>query len=157
MQKPNAAGPAIEAMGTTMNRTFTIRQLTKEFSVTARTLRFYEDEGLIAPERRGQTRIYSVKDRARIMLILRGRRLGFSLAEIREYLGLYDPSANERQLQHARKKFEERIVAFERQKVDIDVAISELKRGINEVDQHLAEAAMNTNVSEPAREAAAAA
>ena len=138
-----------------MNRTFTIRQLTKEFSVTARTLRFYEDEGLIAPERRGQTRIYSVKDRARIMLILRGRRLGFSLAEIREYLGLYDPSANERQLQHARKKFEERIVAFERQKVDIDVAISELKRGIDEVNQHLTEAAVQTSVSEPAHEVAA--
>ena len=125
-----------------MNRTFTIRQLTKEFSVTARTLRFYEDEGLIAPERRGQTRIYSVKDRARIILILRGRRLGFSLAEIREYLELYDQTGNARQLQHARKKFEERIVAFEKQKVDIDVAISELKRSIAEVDQHLAEAAV---------------
>ena len=137
-----------------MNRTFTIRQLTKEFSVTARTLRFYEDEGLIAPERRGQTRIYSVKDRARIILILRGRRLGFSLAEIREYLELYDQVANSRQLLHARKKFEERIVAFERQKVDIDVAISELKRSIVEVDQHLAEAAAES--SEPAQETVAA-
>ena len=65
-------------------RTYTIRQLTKEFGVTARTLRFYEDEGLIAPERRGQTRIYSVRDRARITLIVRGRKVGFSLAEIRE-------------------------------------------------------------------------
>ena len=74
---------------TTINRTYTIRQLTKEFSVTARTLRFYEDEGLIAPERRGQTRIYSARDRARIILILRGRRVGFSLAEIREILDLY--------------------------------------------------------------------
>ncbi|MDE2184178.1 MAG: MerR family DNA-binding transcriptional regulator [Alphaproteobacteria bacterium] len=123
-----------------MNRTFTIRQLTKEFTVTARTLRFYEDEGLIAPERRGQTRIYSVRDRARIILILRGRRLGFSLAEIREYLDLYDQNLNVRQLQHARRKFEERIVAFERQKADIDVAISELKRSIAEVDQRLAAA-----------------
>jgi len=127
-----------------MNRTFTIRQLTKEFSVTARTLRFYEDEGLIAPERRGQTRIYSVRDRARIILILRGRRLGFSLAEIREYLDLYDQNLNQRQLQHARRKFEERIVAFERQKVDIDVAISELKRSIAEVDQRLAHHAAGT-------------
>lgn len=139
-----------------MNRTFTIRQLTKEFSVTARTLRFYEDEGLIGPERRGQTRIYSVKDRARIMLILRGRRLGFSLAEIREYLELYDQNLNTRQLQHARKKFEERIVAFEKQKVEIDVAISELKRSIVEVDQHLADAAADVP-SEPAHEAVAAA
>ena len=65
---------------------YTIRQLTKEFGVTARTLRFYEDEHLIAPGRRGQTRLYSARDRARIILILRGRRLGFSLAEIREVL-----------------------------------------------------------------------
>ncbi len=71
-----------------MDRTFSIRQLTKEFSVTARTLRFYEDEKLIAPGRRGQTRIYSARDRVRITLILRGRRLGFSLAEIRELLDL---------------------------------------------------------------------
>jgi len=141
-----------------MNRTFTIRQLTKEFSVTARTLRFYEDEGLIAPERRGQTRIYSVKDRARIMLILRGRRLGFSLAEIREYLDLYNQADNARQLTHARKKCEERIVAFEKQKVDIDLAISELKRSIAEVDQHLADQAaeQTSPLAEPAEAAAAA-
>jgi DNA-binding transcriptional MerR regulator len=122
-----------------MNRTFTIRQLTKEFSVTARTLRFYEDEGLIAPERRGQTRIYSVKDRARIILILRGRRLGFSLAEIREYLEMYNADSNARQLTHARKKCEERIVLFEKQKVEIDSAIAELKRTLVEVDGHLAD------------------
>ena len=122
-----------------MNRTFTIRQLTKEFSVTARTLRFYEDEGLIAPERRGQTRIYSVKDRARIILILRGRRLGFSLAEIREYLEMYNADDNARQLTHTRKKCEERIVAFEKQKVEIDSAIAELKRTLVEVDDHLAD------------------
>ena len=131
-----------------MTKTFTIRQLTKEFAVTARTLRFYEDEGLIAPERRGQTRIYSVKDRARIILILRGRRLGFSLAEIREYLEMYTSENNARQLSHARKKCEERIVAFEKQKVDIDVAISELKRAIVEVDQHLADGASDTGEGE---------
>lgn len=120
-----------------MSRTFTIRQLTKEFSVTARTLRFYEDEGLIAPERRGQTRIYSVRDRARIVLILRGRRLGFSLAEIREYLDLYDRNLSVRQLSHARRQFEERIAAFERQKRDIDTAVGELQRSIKEVDERL--------------------
>lgn len=140
-----------------MNRTFTIRQLTKEFSVTARTLRFYEDEGLIGPERRGQTRIYSVKDRARIILILRGRRLGFSLAEIREFLEMYNPDDNARQLTHARKKFEDRIVAFEKQKVDIDVAISELKRSIVEVDQNLADIAAGTAPSDMPVEAVAAA
>ncbi|MGA7674017.1 MAG: MerR family DNA-binding transcriptional regulator [Rhizomicrobium sp.] len=122
-----------------MSRIYTIRQLTKEFSVTARTLRFYEDEGLIAPERRGQTRIYSVRDRARITLILRGRRLGFSLAEIREYLDLYDKNLSVKQLLHARRKFEERISVFERQKVDIDTSITELKRSISEVDDRLAD------------------
>jgi DNA-binding transcriptional MerR regulator len=121
-----------------MSRTYTIRQLTKEFSVTARTLRFYEDEGLIAPERRGQTRIYSVRDRARIILILRGRKVGFSLAEIREYLELYDPGSTVKQLTHARKKFAERIVALEKQKIEIDAAIVEIKRSIAEVDERLA-------------------
>ena len=125
-------------MQETMSRIFTIRQLTKEFSVTARTLRFYEDEGLISPERRGQTRIYAVRDRARIILILRGRRLGFSLAEIREYLDLYDKGLSIRQLLHARRKFEERAAAFEHQKVEIDAAIVELKRSMEEVDSCLA-------------------
>jgi DNA-binding transcriptional MerR regulator len=139
----------------TMSRTFTIRQLTKEFSVTARTLRFYEDEGLIAPERRGQTRIYSVRDRARIILILRGRRLGFSLAEIREYLDLYDRNLSVKQLLHARRKFEERIAVFERQKVDIDTSITELKRGIGEVEDRLANQARKDAQAAP-REAMAA-
>ena len=132
-----------------MNRIFTIRQLTKEFSVTARTLRFYEDEGLIAPERRGQTRIYSVRDRARIILILRGRRLGFSLAEIREYLELYDRNLSVKQLLHARRKFEERIAVFERQKVDIDTSIAELKRSIGEVEDRLANQARKDALAAP--------
>jgi|HubBroStandDraft_5_1064220.scaffolds.fasta_scaffold08143_7 DNA-binding transcriptional MerR regulator len=123
---------------TTINRTYTIRQLTKEFSVTARTLRFYEDEGLIAPERRGQTRIYSVRDRARIILILRGRRVGFSLAEIREILDLYAlQDGGVSQLTHSRKKFAERIETLERQKVDIDESLKELRRGIAAIDETL--------------------
>lgn len=138
-----------------MSHTFTIRQLTKEFSVTARTLRFYEDEGLIAPERRGQTRIYSVRDRARIILILRGRRLSFSLAEIREYLDLYDRNLSVKQLLHARRKFEERIAAFECQKVDIDSSIAEIKRSIGEVEHRLADHARRDAIATP-REAMAA-
>ena len=122
----------------TTARTFTIRQLTKEFSVTARTLRFYEDEGLIAPERRGQTRIYSQRDRARIILILRGRRVGFSLAEIREILGLYRHDDTDLQLVHTRKKFAERIDTLERQKIDIDESLKQLRQGISEIDARLA-------------------
>ena len=122
-----------------MTNTFTIRQLTKEFSVTARTLRFYEDEKLIAPERRGQTRIYSLRDRARIILILRGRRVGFSLAEMREILDLYDiMDGGVTQLVHARRKFEERIAILERQKIDIEDSLGELRRGITNIDMALA-------------------
>src|SRR5437764_426470 len=117
------------------NRTFTIRQLTKEFGVTARTLRFYEDEALIAPARRGQTRIYAPRDRARITLILRGRRVGFSLAEIREILDLYDVhDGGKTQIMHARKKFEERVATLERQKVDIEDSLTELRRAITRID-----------------------
>ena len=124
----------------TSNRTYTIRQLTKEFEVTARTLRFYEDEGLIAPERRGQTRIYHGRDRARITLILRGRRVGFSLAEIREILDLYDThhDGGVTQTLHARKKFEEQLQKLERQKVDIEESLTELRRAISAVDEAIA-------------------
>ncbi len=122
-----------------MVRTFTIRQLTKEFGVTARTLRFYEDEGLIAPERRGHTRIYSSRDRARIILILRGRRVGFALAEIREILDLYNPEDHGvRQTMHARKKFEEQLHKLERQKIDIEDSLTELRRAIKDIDERVA-------------------
>lgn len=123
-------------------RTYTIRQLTKEFSVTARTLRFYEDEGLIAPTRRGQTRIYAPRDRARIILILRGRRVGFSLAEIREILDLYDVhDGGKAQILHARKKFEERVSTLERQKIDIEESLAELRRAIQTIDEAFAKGA----------------
>lgn len=121
------------------NRIYTIRQLTKEFSVSARTLRFYEEEGLIAPTRRGQTRIYSARDRARVILILRGRRMGFTLSEIREFLDFYNPDSDLKQLLLAKKKFEERIKAFERQKQDIDATMAELKTTLDEVNFHLAQ------------------
>src|ERR1700754_237441 len=120
------------------NRIYTIRQLTKEFAVTARTLRFYEDEKLIAPGRRGQTRIYSARDRARIILILRGRRLGFSLTEIGETLNLYDAGdGGANQMAHVRRKYEDRIGALEQQKLDIDAALAELREHIHAIDQAL--------------------
>jgi len=120
-------------------KTYTIRQLTKEFNVTARTLRFYEDKGLIAPSRRGQTRIYAPRDRARITLILRGRRVGFSLAEIREILDLYDVhDGGKAQILHARKKFEERVATLERQKIDIEDSLKELRRAIKAIDESFA-------------------
>jgi DNA-binding transcriptional MerR regulator len=124
--------------GTGMTRTFTIRQLTKEFGVTARALRFYEEEDLIAPARRGQTRLYNARDRARIVLILRGRRVGFSLAELRELLDLYEgPGGNAGQMVEARRKFQERISVLERQKVDIEQSLTELRDGIQSIDAAL--------------------
>jgi len=121
-----------------MTRTFTIRQLTKEFGVTARALRFYEEENLIAPARRGQTRLYSARDRARIALILRGRRVGFSLAELRELLDLYEgPGGSAAQMVEARRKFQERIAVLERQKLDIEQSLLELRDGIQSIDAAL--------------------
>lgn len=123
-----------------MSRTYTIRQLTKELGVTARTLRHYEDEGLIAPARAGLKRLYSARDRARITLILRGRRVGFSLAEIGEILNLYDNNdGGAAQLAHARRKFAERIDTLERQRTDIDDSIAELKLGLTMIDNKLAD------------------
>ncbi len=123
-----------------MSRTFSIRDLTKELGITARTLRYYEAEGLIAPERRGQARLYSARDRARITLVLRGRRVGFSLAEIREILDLYDlGDGGTSQLIHAREKFSERIALLERQKADIEESLADLRLGLTMIKNKLTE------------------
>ena len=106
---------------------YTITDLSAEFAVTPRALRFYEDEGLIAPERRGTTRIYTHRDRARLAWILRGKRVGFSLAEIREMIDLYDVGDG-RHTQRAvtLDRCRRRIAALEAQKHDIDAALAEL-------------------------------
>jgi len=123
-----------------LSRQYTIRELTKELGVTARTLRHYEDEGLIAPARNGQQRIYSPRDRARITLILRGRRVGFTLAEIGEILDLYDTrDGGAAQLAHARRKFAERIDALERQKRDVEESMAELRLGLTMIENKLAD------------------
>ena len=125
-----------------MSRTFSIRDLSKELGVTARTLRHYEAEGLIAPERRGQTRIYSARDRARITLVLRGRRVGFTLAEIGEILDLYDiGDGGLAQLIRAKAKFAERIAVLERQKADIEESLAELRLGLAMIGNKLADRA----------------
>ena len=107
---------------------FSITDLCMEFGVTARALRFYEDEGLIGPERRGTQRLYSHRDRARLAWILRGKRVGFSLTAIREMIDLYDEGDGRRhQRSVAIDRCRERIALLESQKQDIDAAVTELE------------------------------
>ena len=118
---------------------FTIRDLTREFGVTARTLRFYEEKGLIAPRRSGQDRIYSRRDRARLKYVLMGKSVGFSLEEILSMLDLYDLGDGQvTQLKVAHTRFREQIERLERQRRDIDRATAELERACETVAGMLA-------------------
>jgi len=111
-------------------RTFAIRQLCQEFKVTPRALRFYEDKGLLSPARDGMNRVYSHRDRVRLQLILQGKRVGFSLNEIREILDLYDHNdGGAAQMARSLKKFRERISALKNQREDIEGAIQALEEG----------------------------
>ena len=108
---------------------FTITELATAFNVTPRAIRFYEDQGLLNPERRGQNRIYHRRDFVRLAWILRGKRVGFSLAEISEMLDLYDmDDGRARQLQVTLEKCRARIGALHEQRADIDTIIEELQQ-----------------------------
>ena len=110
-----------------MSSTYTITQLAQEFDVTTRTIRFYEDQGLLTPTRKGQTRVYSARDRVRLKLVLRGKRLGFSLGEIREMLDMYDAEPGEAgRLQLFLAKIADRRRLLEQQQEDITVTLKEL-------------------------------
>lgn len=112
---------------TTAQTTYSISDLSKEFDITTRSIRFYEDQGLLKPKRRGQTRIYSLKDRVRLKLILRGKRLGFSLAETRRLFELYDADkSSTAQLNTMLALVEEKKSALQQQMDDIKVVLMEL-------------------------------
>jgi DNA-binding transcriptional MerR regulator len=121
-------------------RTYTIRQLCNEFKVTPRALRFYEDKGLLFPARDGLNRVYSHRDRARVILILRGKRVGLSLSVIRDILDLYKTDeTGAAQMAKSVRKFREQIVALEAQREDIDHAVSELKEAVAVFENRLAQ------------------
>ena len=115
------------AKGAESGDRYGIADLAQEFAVTTRTIRYYEDQGLLSPRRRGQTRLYSPRDRTRLKLILRGKRLGFSLSEVAEIIQLYDTEPGEGgQLDFFIDKIRERRASLEQQREDIDVTIEEL-------------------------------
>ena len=112
----------------TMSATYKIAELAREFDVTTRTIRHYEEQGLLAPARNGLTRVFSARDRVRLKLALRGKRLGFSLQEIKELFQLYDLARDERhQLEVFLDKLEKRKALLEQQREDIAVMLNEVE------------------------------
>jgi len=108
-------------------KTFTIGELSKDFDITPRSIRFYEEQGLLLPERQGQSRVYKNKDRVRLKLILRGKRLGFSLAEIKRLFDLYDTNPNSaQQLQTMLRLTEQKRAIITQQLNDIQMLMNEL-------------------------------
>ncbi|MCI5078205.1 MerR family DNA-binding transcriptional regulator [Oricola sp.] len=110
---------------------YRIGELSKEFDVTLRTLRFYEDKGLLSPRRIGNTRLYSRADRARLKLILLGKRVGMSLLDVKAILDLYDPKGdNRRQLETALEKGEEQMIILKKEREEVETSIAELDRSL---------------------------
>ncbi|MEQ9315973.1 MAG: MerR family DNA-binding transcriptional regulator [Henriciella sp.] len=120
------------------SRTYTISELAREFGITPRALRFYEDKDMLHPARDGMTRVYSHRDRARVTIIVRMKRLGLPLADIREILDLYGLGDNERaQKRKTLEKFRNQVKELESQREDIDVALVELHKGIDWLEDNL--------------------
>ena len=111
-----------------MTELFTVNQLAEELGITPRAIRFYEVKGLVAPRRAGTTRVFDRRDRARLLLVLRGKRLGFSLAEIREFLDLYDTDRTQHsQLHMLLLRVRARIGELEQQRRDLEQTLGELR------------------------------
>jgi DNA-binding transcriptional MerR regulator len=117
-----------QAVNGTDRETRTIAEVAEEFGVTHRTLRYYEDKGLISPERRGTQRIFHPRDRVRLGLVLRGRRLGFPLDEIATIVNMYDQQPGERgQLEYLLAQIDDRRADLEQRRADIEAALAELQ------------------------------
>jgi DNA-binding transcriptional MerR regulator len=125
----------VEAAG----RLYSVTQLGVDLGVSARTIRFYEDKGLISPRRAGNNRVYTFRDRARMILILRGKKLGFTLRDIKEYLDLYDADpTHAKQLRLLLKAVRSRILQLEDQRLALDEALGELLEVETQARQALA-------------------
>lgn len=110
------------------NQTFSIGELSREFGITLRSIRFYEDQGLLTPTRVGTTRIFSRRDRGRLSLICRGKRLGFSLKTIKTFLDLYQlDGCQAEQMRFLLDKAKERIKVLEQQRIDLEQTVKELR------------------------------
>ena len=122
------------------DRTYSITELCREYKVTPRAMRFYEQKGLLHPARRGWTRLFSYRDRARLQLILRGKKVGFALEEIKEMLDLYNLRDGQlTQLRIASTKMRERLEALRDQRIELEEAIGDLERTVVLVDGMLKE------------------
>jgi DNA-binding transcriptional MerR regulator len=131
-----------------MRELYTVNQLAEELGITGRAIRFYEAKGLIAPRRAGTTRVFDRRDRARLLLVLRGKRLGFSLAEIREFLDLYDADRTQvAQVRLLLSKTRTRIAELERQREDLEQTLDELR----EVERQAVQVLRDRGVPVPAR------
>ena len=114
-------------MDDTQRTEFSISELAREFDVTPRAIRFYEDQGLLSPRREGQRRVYTPRDRTRLKLTLRGKRLGLTLSEIRELIDMYEPGRDERpQLERFLTVLASHQASLEQQRADIDAQLSEI-------------------------------
>ncbi len=132
--------------GLTETEFHSVPELARELGITPRAIRFYESKGLLAPRRAGNTRVYTRKDRARLILILRGKRLGFSLAEIREFLDLYETDVDQvEQIQMLRGKVRHRIEDLEAQRVELESVLAELK----DIDRQCGEALLDKGAADP--------
>lgn len=132
--------PAMNDVGAVGEDLVRIGDMARKYGVTLRTLRFYEDKGLLSPERDGSTRLYTRRDRARLKLILLGRKVGFSLRDVKQMLDLYDPSGtNTKQLRLALDKSEKQLSRLQKQRQAIDDAIGELSGTMTVVRQMLAD------------------
>lgn len=119
-----------------MPKLYSVTELANDLGVTPRTLRFYEAKGLIAPRRAGNARVYDGQDRGRLMLILRGKRLGFTLREVRDWLDLYEANPGQAtQMTRLKDKLRERIGTLERQRDDLNATLRELRGILDRVDR----------------------